>query len=193
MSGNGQRRWGSHRLKGSWADRIVRSAGLRETDLVLDLGAGTGALTRPLARRARRVVAVELHPGRVKGLTAALSSAETVTVVHGDLLEVPLPGGAFRVVANPPYAIGAAVVRRITGPRSALVRADLVLPRWMVCRYASSPPRGFTAEVGTHVPATAFVPPPRSDSAVLVLRRRSAPRRARRRPVRRAGPTPGPR
>ncbi|UFU02811.1 methyltransferase domain-containing protein [Ruania suaedae] len=167
----GQRRWGSHRLTGSWAERIVRGAGLRESDLVLDLGVGSGALTRQLAAVARRVIAVELHPGRAQGLTAALGSAEAVAVVQADLLEVPLPRRPFRVVANPPYAIGAALVRRLTGPRSSLVRADLVLPRWMVRRFAAAPPRGFTAEVGPHVPAAAFVPPPRSDSAVLVLRR----------------------
>ncbi|QOR70451.1 methyltransferase domain-containing protein [Ruania alkalisoli] len=172
MSGNGQRRWGSHRLKGSWAERIVRGAGLGGGELVLDLGAGTGALTRPLARHAGRVIAVELHSGRVSGLTAAFGSSDAVTVVQADLLEMPLPRRPYRVVANPPYAIGAAVVRRITGgTRSALTRADLVLPRWMARRYAASPPCGFTAEVGAHVPAAAFVPPPRSDSAVLVLRR----------------------
>ncbi len=117
------------------------------------------------------MIAVELHSGRVSGLTAALGSSDAVTVVQADLLEVPLPRRPFRVVANPPYAIGAALVRRITARHSALTRADLVLPRWMARRYAASPPHGFTAELGAHVPAAAFVPPPRSDSAVLVLRR----------------------
>jgi 23S rRNA (adenine-N6)-dimethyltransferase len=172
VSGSGQRRWGWHRIRPGWARRVVDAAAAPPGQLVLDLGSGTGALTAPLAERGLRVVAVELHPGRAERLRRELGGRHTVTVVQGDLLEVPLPRRPFRVVANPPYAVSAALVRRITGRGSRLVRADLVLPRWQAKRYVASPPRGYVARIGMHVPAAAFQPPPRDDSAVLVLSRR---------------------
>lgn len=185
MSGAG-RRWGRHLLRATWAEPIVRGAGVRPGDLVLDLGAGTGALSTPLLRAGARTVAVELHPGRAAALRRRYAG-QPVSVVEADILEFPLPGRPFRVVANPPYAVGTAVVRRLTHPRSQLVRADLVVPRWMAQRHVAQPPRGFSAEVGQHVPASAFEPAPRSDSAVLILRRARRPgRRRTHRPVRTA-------
>lgn len=172
MSGHVARRWGWHRIRPGWARRVVDAAAPRPGQLVLDLGSGTGALTAPLAERGVRVVAVELHPGRAERLERELGGRHTVTVVHGDVLRVPLPRRPFRVVANPPYAVSAELVRRITCRGSRLVRADLVLPRWQVNRFVADPPRGFVARMGLHVPATAFQPPPRRDSAVLVLSRR---------------------
>lgn len=192
MSGSGQRRWGWHRLRPVWADRVVRAAAVRPGDTVLDLGAGTGVLTRALAGGAGHVLAVELHPRRTEQLRATTAPHPVVTVVQADVLRVPLPRRPFRVVANPPYAVVAELLRRLTARDVALVRADLVLPRWMVQRYLHSPPRGFRAELGLHVPATAFTPAPRKDSAVLVLHRdRPLPRQKRRRRSRGAGPRDG--
>lgn len=125
------------------------------------------------------MVAVELHPQRSRALRQAMAGEQVVSVRDGDVLTMPLPGRRFRVVANPPYAIGAQLVRRLTSRSSAMVRADLVLPRWMVRRYVNNPPRGFTAVAGLHVPASAFRPAPRSASAVLVLRRTRPVRRRR--------------
>jgi 23S rRNA (adenine-N6)-dimethyltransferase len=174
------RRWGRHLLRPVWADRIVAGAGIRAGELVLDLGSGTGALTGPLAARGAHVIAVELHTGRAAALRAR---------TEGDILAVALPGRPFRVLANPPYAVTAALVRRITHRRSAMVRADLVVPRWMARRYQAQPPRGYAAEVGRHVPAVAFDPPPQGDSAVLILRRttRRDSRRNRHESTRRRG------
>lgn len=183
MSGAG-RRWGRHLLRSTWAERIVAGAGVRDGELVLDLGSGTGALTTPLAARGARVIAVELHAGRAATLRSRTARAGRVTVVEDDLLEVPLPGRPFRVLANPPYAVGSALVRRLTHRGSAMVRADLVVPRWMVRRFEAQPPRGYWVEVGRHVPADAFDPPPRGDSAVLILRRTRRPQTRRRTPRR---------
>lgn len=183
MSAAGGRRWGWHRLRDPWARRVVAASGVGPDDLVLDLGSGTGALTRPLAERGARVIAVELHTGRADRLRRACSGQRRVTVVEDDLMSVPLPRRPFRVVANPPYGVSVGLVRRLTAADSALVRADLVLPRWMARRFESDPPRGFTARLDRHVPADAFDPAPQDDSAVLVLVRTRRPVR----PGRRAG------
>ena len=56
--------WGWQRLDSRWAETLVAAAGIGAGDLVLDIGAGAGAITRPLVAAGARVIAVELHPGR---------------------------------------------------------------------------------------------------------------------------------
>jgi len=89
-----------------------------------------------------------------------------VTVVLGDVVDVGLPRRPFRVVANPPWARAESVRARLLRAPN-LVRADLVLPRWLVHRWASGSER---IDVGSSLPAESFVPPARTGSAVAVLR-----------------------
>ncbi len=118
--------WGWHRLGSTWAERIVADAGISPGDLVLDIGAGTGALTRPLVAAGARVIAVELHPKRLATLREMFADAP-VTVVRADVRDLRLPRRPFRVVANPPYGLTTAVIRRLLAHGSRLVRADLVV------------------------------------------------------------------
>jgi 23S rRNA (adenine-N6)-dimethyltransferase len=76
------------------------------------------------------------------------------------------------VVANPPYEISSGLLRTLLAPGSGLVAADLVLQRAAARRYACGSVRGFTLAVGLPLPRRAFLPPPRADAAVLVVRRR---------------------
>ncbi len=108
-TGTSRRAWGWHRLGHEWAARIVAQAGIRPGELVLDIGAGEGALTAPLIRAGARVVAVELHPARAERLRHQFPG---VTVVHADAASLRLPGRPFRVVASPPYGISAGLVVR---------------------------------------------------------------------------------
>jgi len=163
-----RRAWGWHRLDHEWAARIVAEAGIRPGELVLDIGAGEGALTTPLIRAGARVVAVELHPGRV---TRLRNQFPEVTVVHADARNLRLPGRPFRVVASPPYGITAELLGLLLAPGSQLVAADLVLQRAVARKHASRRARSFRLSIGPAVPRRAFRPPPQVDSAVLVIRR----------------------
>lgn len=157
---------------------VVDGADLRPGDLVLDLGAGEGALTLPLTRIGAHVVAVELHPVRAAALRRTVAG-RGVGVCQTDLLRVRLPSRPFRVVANPPYALTAELVGRLTRRPSRLVRADLVLPVALVQRWLAHPPRGFTARRRSFLPPEAFDPPATTAAAVLVLQRcRDGRRRA---------------
>ena len=172
-SGRSRRAWGWHRLVDEWAARIVVAAGVRPGELVLDIGAGTGALTAHLVRAGARVVAVELHPGRAEVLRQRFPQ---ITVVEADAVSLRLPRGPFRVVANPPYGITVEVLDLLLAAGTRLVAADLVLQRAVVRKYADQrvlrAARAHRMSTGLVLPRHAFRPPPRVDSAVLVVRRR---------------------
>ena len=143
----------------------MRAATIRPGDLVVDLGAGHGALTSALLDAGARVVAVELHPGRAQVLGERFAD-DPVTVVRADVATVRLPRRPFRVVANPPWAVAESVrAHLLRAP--ALVRADLVLPRWLVRRWAAQSPR---IAVGSSLRAESFHPRAPTGSAVAVLR-----------------------
>lgn len=170
-------RWGWHQLHPAAARRLVRDAGLPERALVLDIGAGGGAITQPLIDAGARVVAVELHQRRASELEARFGGA--VTVVRADAADLRLPRRPFHVVANPPYAVTSAIMRRLLHPGSRLRSAHLVLPVWAVRRWtAPNAPgsnrwaRTFDVRAGSYVRRRMFTPPPKSDSQVLVIRRR---------------------
>jgi 23S rRNA (adenine-N6)-dimethyltransferase len=153
-------------------------AQVRRGELVLDLGAGHGALTAPLLDAGARVLAVELHPARAARLRTRFSG-RVVTVVEADLADVYWPARPFRVVASPPYAGTTALMRRLLTARN-LVAADLLLQRSAARRLVSQRPGGdrWSLSLGLPVPRRAFSSPPRTDSVVLRIRRRARRTRA---------------
>ena len=143
-------------------------------DLVLDLGAGDGALTTHLLTAGAEVVAVELHPRRAAALRERFADRD-LTVVRCDLRDLRLPRRPFRVVSSPPYQLSTDLVRILLGT-DRLLSADLVLQRAAVRRMVEQVPRArharrYRLEAGGSVPRGAFRPPPRVDSAVLRIRR----------------------
>ena len=178
----GQARWGWHRLAPSWAERLVADAAIFRGELVLDIGAGTGALTAALVARGARVVAFELHPQRLAALRRRFAG-EDVVVVKADVADLRLPRRPFRVVANPPFAHTTAVLSRLLAPGSRLVRADIVVQQAAAERWAAGRAPGagrwaqvWVAHAGRRLPRSAFEPPPRCDCAVLRLTRRTGRR-----------------
>ena len=184
---SGRRPWGWHRLDPYWAERVVAGASIRPGDLVVDLGAGTGALTLPLLDAGARVIAVELHARRARQLREKVSDRDAA-VIECDLEDFVPPGRPFRLVANPPYALTAAVLKFVARA-SHLTAADLVLQRAVVQRVVDQDRRHlrrFHATRSLSLPRHAFVPPPPVDSAVLQLR----PRKRYRTPTRPASDFP---
>lgn len=167
-------RWGWHRLDPVVARRVVAGAGIQPGDLVVDLGAGTGALTRALIDAGAHVLAIERDPGRVDELRRRFVD-DRLTVVEVDLRSLRLPHRSFRVVANPPWSL-AEETRAALLRAPQLVRADLVLPRWLVQRWVQRHQR---IAVGASIRAESFTPPAPTGAAVAVITGRRGERSAR--------------
>ncbi len=117
------------------AARIVEGSGLRPEDVAIEVGPGLGILTRALAERARRVIAIEIDRGLVQALRAEGALPENVELRHEDALQVDLPAllreteGRALVVANLPYSISAPLLRWLLGARELLHSWVVMLQR----------------------------------------------------------------
>ncbi|BCJ52588.1 23S rRNA (adenine(2058)-N(6))-methyltransferase Erm(O) [Actinoplanes sp. NBRC 14428] len=160
--------------------RLAAAAEIDPGDLVHEVGAGRGHLTRELARRAGRVVAYEVDPA----MAAAVPRRPGITVRTGDFLRSAPPDEPFRVVGNIPYALTSAVVEWcLDAPHLATATLLTQLEyarkrtgdygRWTRLTIATWPEVGWY--LAGRVPRTAFRPVPRVDGGILHLRRRAVP------------------
>ena len=174
--GRSRRSWGWHQLDPAFAAQLVADADLPPDALVLDIGAGEGAITLPLVEAGARVVAIEANRGRAARLGDLVG--DRAKVVRVDAGEMYLPRRPGHVVANPPYSITSCLVPLLLQPGSRLVRAHLVLQRQAAARWCDAVvhtprfSRRFAAQIGRPIPRREFDPRPRVDSRVLILERR---------------------
>jgi 16S rRNA (adenine1518-N6/adenine1519-N6)-dimethyltransferase len=159
---------------------IADAADLLPGDLVVEVGAGLGTLTRQLAARAGQVIAVEIDPGLLDILREQVRSHPNVQVLAGDILRVPIPDltpRGYKLVGNVPYNITSAILRHFLEhePRPSLV--VMTLQREVAERIVAGPGDMSLLAVSVQfygrpkivarIPAGAFYPPPEVDSAVL--------------------------
>jgi 23S rRNA (adenine-N6)-dimethyltransferase len=160
----------------------VSAAGARHGRLVLDLGAGGGAITAVLAEAGARVIAVERDPRLAARLRRRFGGDPRVRVVEADLQRVKLPHRDFLVVASPPFSLTTALCRRLLGdPGVRLAGAELIIQdgaaRWL----ASPRPRDaetawwtarYEVRLARRVSAASFTPPPGVAAARVSIRPR---------------------
>jgi len=171
---------------------IVDAAELSPADDVLEVGPGPGVLTAALATRARSVTAVEVDPRMVALLEETLAGHKNVQVIRADALAVDLLGIAprpiTRIVANLPYQITTPLVERFLAdarrPPLVVVLVQQEVARRMAATARDARERGYLSvfvqsfaepRIVRRVPARAFRPAPRVDSAIVALRTRPQP------------------
>jgi 16S rRNA (adenine1518-N6/adenine1519-N6)-dimethyltransferase len=162
-------------------EAIAATAGIQPSDTVLEIGPGLGSLTRYLAVAARRVVAVELDADLILPLEAVTKPYDNIQIIHGDILKIApkelVSEAGYLVVANIPYYITSAIIRHLLENEPKPRRIVLTVQKEVAERICAVPgdmsllalsvqvygePR-----IANHIPAGAFFPPPKVDSAVL--------------------------
>jgi 16S rRNA (adenine1518-N6/adenine1519-N6)-dimethyltransferase len=170
-------------------DRIVAAADLTPGDTVLEIGPGLGTLTRLLAEQAGRVVAVELDERLAAVLAERLAGQPNVEVHPGNILRISdfaaLVGPSYKVVANLPYYITSAVLRHLLERQDQPSLMVVTVQREVAERIVATPPDMSLLAVSVQfygrpclvarIPAGAFYPPPKVDSAVVRIDVRDEP------------------
>lgn len=174
----------------AFTEMIVQRAGILPEDIILEIGAGLGALTIPLARRARKVFAVEKDRQIIPILNMEIlvSGLTNISIIEKDILSVDIKalieeiGGKIVVMGNLPYNISSQILVQLIRSREGINRAVLMFQKELAQR--------ITAETGCkdygrltvmlrycsdikkllNVKASLFFPKPKVDSEILELK-----------------------
>jgi 16S rRNA (adenine1518-N6/adenine1519-N6)-dimethyltransferase len=169
--------------------QVVDAAEINLQDVVLEIGAGVGNLTRHLAAVAHDVVAVELDGRLIPLLHLVVGQFGNVQVVQGDILTLDInklvTSTPYLVVANIPYYITSNLIRHLLEASRPPHRLVLTLQQEVARRICAHPGDMSLlalsvqvyghAEIVAHLPASAFYPPPRVDSSILRVDLYTAP------------------
>lgn len=202
MNTRPRKQFGQHWLKSEEAlDQIIEAAQLKDSDRILEIGPGTGILTRRLLQSAGVVVAVEIDRDLCAFLARTFGKKENFLLLQGDVLSLDIdsllttfPKFAHpnKVVANIPYNITSPILEKLLGsvakPAPTQYESIVLLIQKEVAERLTAIPstKAYGAlsvkiqylascEWITDVPFTAFYPPPKVDSAIVRLRPQPVP------------------
>ncbi|HKC19782.1 MAG TPA: 16S rRNA (adenine(1518)-N(6)/adenine(1519)-N(6))-dimethyltransferase RsmA [Candidatus Dormibacteraeota bacterium] len=163
-------------------DAIAEAAGATHDDTVLEVGAGVGTLTVAVAGRANRVVAVELDRDLIPALREVMNGVDNVEIVQGDILR--LDRTADIVTGNIPYNLTGALIEKLLDKPPRPRRLSLVVQKEVANRWTATTAASLAtvavqvfaeARTAFTIPASAFEPPPKVESALVVLDVRPEP------------------
>jgi 16S rRNA (adenine1518-N6/adenine1519-N6)-dimethyltransferase len=173
----------------AWQNRILEKLPHGSDNVWIEIGAGQGQMTRHLARRARRLIAIETDPRLAENLRAQIAAHPgdwpNVEIAEGDVLALDLAALAgadkFRVYGNLPYYITSPILHHLFQWADPITSIHVVIQLEVAERIAAKPGRrdyGYLSvacqyytrpEIAFNIPAGAFRPPPKVNSALVAF------------------------
>lgn len=172
--------------------QLVCLAQVGKKDAVLEIGAGAGGMTKALSAACRRVIAIEVDSALIPILQVSLEKCKNVHLVHGDVLRLNLPQltaplGPFHIVANIPYYLTTDLMNLLLTSDMPIESISLMVQKEAAERITARPgdegygmlavraQYAYDPVITLDVPACMFTPPPKVDSAFVVMPRREKP------------------
>lgn len=176
-------------VDGNTLDKIIDAVDPSSKDLIIEIGAGLGTLTRALALRAGHVVAVEKDHRLIPLLEENLATFSNITIVGDDILSLPISDlvfagagcGIIKAVGNLPYYVTSPIIMHLLGSKVDLASIICMVQREVALRILAKPntkdygvlsvaaQAKSKPELVSYVPRTVFYPKPEVDSAVVRL------------------------
>jgi len=174
-------------------EEIVAAADVQTNDLVIEVGAGTGILTRELAGRAKKVLAIEYDKEILPLLKSNLVDYPRAEIVFGDIMQFSIPellsrlgrekNLHYKIIANLPYHLTSHFIKKFLDTAFPPSSLTLLLQKEVGIRICAKPGQMSLLSLSVQifgipsivafVPKTAFWPQPKVDSAIINIRRRA--------------------
>ena len=172
--------------------QLVALSGVGKEDCVLEIGAGAGGMTKALSVACRHVISIEVDGTLIPILKVSLEKCGNVQLVHGDVMRLNLPEltaplGPFHVVANIPYYLTTDLLTLLLGGSMPVQSISVMVQKEAAERITAGPgDEGYgmlavraqyfyDPVIALDVPACMFTPPPKVDSAFVVMPKREKP------------------
>ncbi len=172
-------------------NNIAGAAELTSEDTVLEVGSGIGTLTQALAETGAKVIAVEIDRGLLPILDKTLHGYKNVEIINQDILQLDIKQAlgekSFKVVANLPYYITTPIIFSLLEQKLPIERLVVMVQKEVAERMTAAPGGKTYGALSVsmqyyteptlvfNVPATAFIPSPNVESAVVVCKTRTKP------------------
>lgn len=174
-------------------EKIIQSANLKKSDIVLEIGPGRGELTSFLLEKVQKVIAVEIDPGLCAILRDKFSAYKNFELINQDILKFNIrgfiqKGKKLKVVANLPYYISTPIITHLFERREVIKEIYLTLQKELASRLTTGPGSKeygsiscfvqfySRAQILFPIKNTSFWPPPKVDSSFLKLKILSKPK-----------------
>ena len=165
-------------------EKIIKTADLKKTDIVLEIGPGIGTLTKELAKKADKVIAIEKDKKMIDILKQTLKDFNNVEIIHADILKInPIPHTLnpkpYKIVSNLPYYITSPVIKKFLEIDNPPLQMILMVQKQVAQRICAKPPRINLLAVSvqfysqpkiiSYVSKNCFWPRPKVDSAIVKI------------------------
>jgi 16S rRNA (adenine1518-N6/adenine1519-N6)-dimethyltransferase len=164
--------------------KIVTAAELSFSDIVVEIGPGFGNLTKELAKKVKKVIAIEKDPRMINILSETLKEFNNIEIIQGDVLKMQNAdfklqnyNPKFKIVANLPFYLTAPLIRKFLESEIQPELIVLIIQKEVAQRICAKPPDMNLLAVSvqfyaktkiiTYIPRTSFWPQPKVDSAII--------------------------
>ena len=162
---------------------LIGHSNIKKRDVVIDIGAGSGVITSALARRCKRVIAVEPDAETAALLRKNTKRCDNVVIVEKDFLEMELPDGPYKIFANPPFHLSSAILHKLDEAKNPPDAIYLILQKQFALKLLNND-RHYTSQLGKQLyiqyaprirlplKPNYFTPPPAVPTVLLELKKR---------------------
>jgi len=165
---------------------LVGKVNIATEDVVVEIGSGKGIITLELAKKARKVIAVEVDKQLYSELIEKLRGLDNVELINADFMTWALPRQPYKVFANIPFNMTAEIVGKLIGDEHSPELTYLIMQEKATERFVGQPvakdtqisillKNEFEAEIIAKISRREFMPKPMVDAVLLMLRKRDKP------------------